>query len=504
MISMTRNQVRRLRTVFRRSVLGINHRSILAPLVLRAEGHQLRAQHRYSDLAVEFVEQGNYRPMINIAVPLDSLADFEGRNDSPVVLEAVAPDRTVVRWEDRGIPQSREYHIVTAADEAGTLPDLPTNWASNSFQLLNALTEATATGDPDSRRYALDCLELRGTAGQIVATDGRQGLIQSGFRFPWDGNLLIRGSPLFANRTLPRDQPIQVGKTDTHVVFRIADWTIWCAIPKDVRFPEVERVIPEPTQVTSRLQLDPEDARFLDSALARLPGADERNSPVTVDLNGVVAIRATTADQPDQVTELVLSRSAYRGEPIRIMMNRDLLDRALRLGFTELGFSGVESPLVCRDQGKTYIVQPPTGGSPIEPGASVTRIESSTAAGGEKRTQPRSETLRTTVNETVRRNGHQPAMLAETNGRQSGKPVETNGHMPTRPAVTSGTSGDDQPGISLAALIKEAEELHAALGDVKSRTARLIAGLRRQRKQSRLLSDTLKSLRQLKLVEAVG
>ena len=63
--------------------------------------------------------------------------------------------------------------------------------------------------------------------------------------------------------------------------------------------------------------------------------------------------------------------------------------------------------------------------------------------------------------------------------------------------------GPDQP-TSLAALIQEAESLHAALADARCRTARLIAGLRRQRKQNRLLNETLKSLRQLRLVEAAG
>jgi hypothetical protein len=63
--------------------------------------------------------------------------------------------------------------------------------------------------------------------------------------------------------------------------------------------------------------------------------------------------------------------------------------------------------------------------------------------------------------------------------------------------------GPDQP-TSLAELIQEAEALHAALADARSRTARLVAGLRRQRKQSRLVNETLKSLRQLKLVEAAG
>ena len=62
MITLTRSQVRRLRVAFRRSTLGIAHRGIVSELVLRAEGGQLRAQHRYCDLAVECVETGDHRP----------------------------------------------------------------------------------------------------------------------------------------------------------------------------------------------------------------------------------------------------------------------------------------------------------------------------------------------------------------------------------------------------------------------------------------------------------
>ncbi|MGO9597325.1 MAG: hypothetical protein ACLP7Q_04825 [Isosphaeraceae bacterium] len=52
-------------------------------------------------------------------------------------------------------------------------------------------------------------------------------------------------------------------------------------------------------------------------------------------------------------------------------------------------------------------------------------------------------------------------------------------------------------------MIQDAESLHATLTEARSSLARLIAGLRRHRKQSRLLTETLKSLRQLKLTEAV-
>ena len=53
-------------------------------------------------------------------------------------------------------------------------------------------------------------------------------------------------------------------------------------------------------------------------------------------------------------------------------------------------------------------------------------------------------------------------------------------------------------------MIQEAESLHAALAAARSRTARLIAGLRRQRQQSRLVQETLRSLGELKLQDVVA
>ena len=244
MITLTRSQVRRLRVAFRRAALGIAHRGIVSELVLRAEGGQLRAQHRYCDLAVECVETGDHRPAATIAIPLDALADFEGPADTPVVIEAVAPDRTVVRWEDRGIPQSREYSLITPVDRLEPMPASPATWASNPAGLLDALAEAAETSTPDSTRYALECIQLQGHRGQVVATDGRQLLVRSGYSLPWTEDLLIKARPIFACRALPRDRPVEVGRTDTHVFVRVGPWTISCAIQTDLRFPAVDRVIP--------------------------------------------------------------------------------------------------------------------------------------------------------------------------------------------------------------------------------------------------------------------
>jgi hypothetical protein len=88
-------------------VLGITQRGAIPPLVLRSEGLHLRAQYRYHDLAVEFTQPGNFSQVDSIALPLDALAEVEGRDDGPVVFDAVEFDKTTFRWLDRGVPRTK-------------------------------------------------------------------------------------------------------------------------------------------------------------------------------------------------------------------------------------------------------------------------------------------------------------------------------------------------------------------------------------------------------------
>ena len=80
-------------------------------------------------------------------------------------------------------------------------------------------------------------------------------------------------------------------------------------------------------------------------------------------------------------------------------------------------------------------------------------------------------------------------------------PTPNNGHESEVPANDNGHLASDNNGSSLASLIQDAESLHATLTDARTSVARLIAGLRSHRKQSLLVNETLKSLRQLKLTE---
>jgi hypothetical protein len=198
---------------------------------------------------------------------------------------------------------------------------------------------------------------------------------------------------------------------------------------------------------------------------------------VTVDCNGQLAIRARAAEG-GQSTELVLARSSYSGEPVCLSTNRGFLDRAVRLGFSEIHVSSPEAPVVCRDARRTYAWQPLSKDSALGPADVAVRIESTTAGSVVESAQ--AEKVSVPVKKPTHKATRETPVAVETD-----KSETTNGAVPS----------------NISSLIDESVALHVALGEARTRTQRLIVGLRRHRRQSKLVSTTLASLRQLQLQE---
>jgi hypothetical protein len=463
MITLTRRQARCLRGVLRRSSLGLPRSGPIAPLVLRADGRQLRAQYRYAGLAVEHTSPCARADSGALAIPLETLAEFEGRDEAPVVLEPSGPGRVAARWSDRGLPAAREYDD-TDPDTLAAMPEPPGPWHEASPGLLDALAAACSVAGEDSPRYSLSCLQLRGDRGELAATDGRQLLVQAGLAFPWGGDRLVARCPALARPELPRDDGVDIGLAGDFVALRAGPWTLWLAVRAGARFPDVDRAVPAPGSAATRLRLHPADARFLADALDRLPGGEgEGDGAVTLDLGDRAVVRARGESGP--ATELVLARSSCAGPPARVPTGRSYLARAARLGFVELEVTGPESPLCGRDGRRTYAWQPLGEADAVGPADDAVRV-ASTSAGPPA-----------------------PARIATAmTSRTAGAPA------PPRPATPGG----------MAALIEEAAALHAALGDARSRVARLVAALRAERRRSRLLAGALDQIRQLKLQDVAG
>jgi hypothetical protein len=474
MITITRQLARQLRSVFRRAGLDKHSGPSKDWLAFRAGPDGLRIQALSDEIAIEHHQPGELESA-EFLVPRGVLATVEGTSEEVVQLEHEATGKVVVTWTDAGIPQIREYALSESAGIDVKTPGSPQTVVANPAQLREALCDATAIADPSSGRYALGCLQLRGQQGRIVATDGRQILAQGGFEFPWHEDLLVPASKIFrSGKELSDEQSIEVGLIDNWVSFRFGAWTVWLAVNQHGRFPRVDDLIGDRTKAASRVELSDLDAQFLTQAIWRLPDADSANGAVTVDLDGQVLVRAKQAGSP-RATELVLSSSTLHGEHIALNTNRSYLAKALELGFREICVFNPCSPALCDDGRRQYrwgLLEPD---SIVRPAENSIRVDSSTQLPSVSVERPSRARQRLTL----------AAISARSNGAGRKRRHEPHSAKP----IASGNTSIEQAIVLKTAL---RESLIAANG--------LIRMLKRERRQSRLLTSTLASLKQLQRV----
>ena len=478
MITITRRLAMHLRAVFRRA-LNLSSRGFGPALFFETGPGGIRVRTRFGAVAVEYHAAGEL-PEEQMWLPFEFLSDVEARKDDPVQLEVQGDGHVVAGWRDGNVPQMVQYDLVKSSD-TDDFPGVPEKLTENPPRLLTALHDAMLTADPAPIRFATDHIQIRGKSGAVVATDGRQMLIQDGFEFPWEDPILIIRTKCFGTKELPQDEPVAIGRTDDWVAVRVGPWTIWLKIEKERRFPEVDHHVPRPENSAATFHMTQVDAEFLAQNLPKLPSDEEYNFPITLDVNGSVAIRAKASDQP-RPTELVLANSAASGEPIRINMNRQFLARAVKLGFNEVHLYTPKVPAMCRDDRRRYVWALLNPESAIPPADDVIRITS--AAAGQDTP---------TTNRKPRR--REPTMpRSTTNGNGQGKATGR-----TSAQAATNDKPDDQ---GFDVLIEQAEAVKTSLRDSLSKTSELISALKRHRKQSRAVQTALVSLRRLQAVDA--
>jgi hypothetical protein len=463
-ITIPRTLARLFRTVLRQSVMASGMRGQW-PLVLCQTGEtgfQLHAQG--GDIAVAY-RDGDPRPADAIAFSAEVLERFEGRTNELVNLEQVETGKALARWNDVGVPCSVEFETVTP-DSVSPFPKLPERWTPMPEELLPTLNAANRTAARESARFALARLQLRGRTGQVVATDGKQLLVQAGFRFPWEDDLLVPRLPAFGQRELQNETSIEVGRTEDHVAFRLGNWILMVGIDKTSRYPNVQQVVPRASTIKTRLRLEAEDAKLLASALSRLPGVDDENRPVTLDLSKQIIVRAAE-DGKNSIAEVPLTHSIVEGTPSRLCLDRTYVGRALQLGFTEFQIATPDHPILCRDKHRLYLFMPLDAKGALPPVGETSRIlATSVAPSKPDPSQERSVSVM--------------------------PPPSTNGH-------TANDQPERVPGI--VELITEAEALRSLLHDAASRVSRLVLALKQQQKRSRAVHAAMASLRQLQQLE---
>jgi len=388
-----------------------------------------------------------------VALPATLLADLDRADGDTVALEQTDPTRGRATWREAGAHRDVAFDTV----EPASLPEIAAgkDAVAMAAGFVPALAEAVKTTSRQVTRFALSRILLRGRTGQVIGTDGKQLLIQGGFPFPWSDDRLIPSVAAFAARELAKVGPIRLGQTDDRVTLEVGPWLFALRVEAAHRFPDVDAVIPKGGSPATTLRLDPGDVALLVKAVPNLAGHREDNAPVVLDLGRVVAVR--TRCETDGDAEVVLSRSRVDGVPIRALLDRRFLLRAVRLGFSTFTVPGPNRPFLCRDEARAFLFMPLEWTDPAV-----------IQAGGSNDNQP--------------------------------QPVRHEPEPERRPAVAASNGSQNQPrrdDDDPAGLLAEAEALRAALQDGLARASRLVAALRQQRKQTRALQAALASLRRL-------
>jgi hypothetical protein len=372
MLTIPRSVLQSFLTVCRRAGIRKVRRSAGPVITMLSNTGGYRLQVLTRDLAIEYAASIS-GPDIAVRLPLDALDTCAGRRDEPVTFDVEVDSRIELRWTDRGVPRRSECSQPPAVEES--FPTPPTSFVTNDAELWKALGDAVTCTDEESKRYALGCLQLCGGSGRIEATDGRQALVQSGFSFTWEENLLVPGNKLLGCADIKPSDTIEIGRTEDWVALRIRPWLIQLRIQKEARFPKIEQVIPNPELARSRLELSPGDAEFLKSRLSHLPCHDEAHRPITLDLNGRVLVRSRELSCAYPV-EVDLRSSQFEGDPLILNTDRRYVDRALELGFRKVLFHGPSTPALAVDDRRQYLWAVLDKGSAIPRHENPQKVES--------------------------------------------------------------------------------------------------------------------------------
>ena len=363
MITFSRRLARRVRAVFRRA-LRPSPREESPSVAIVATPRTLRFTARNSQIAVCYEEAGRFTPA-ELAVPLSFFDDCAGSRIDLVQLTPAESNTLIARWDDDGVEQLLvvEQRPLPAATD---FPSLPEQLTKNPPRLVAALRDAAETTDATSSRYALGCIQIRGKRGEIVATDGRQLLLQRGFEFPFDDDLLIGRHQVFQASELLAADHVAVGLHDGWFMLRAGNWTVQIKVETEGRFPRVDDIIPPIQRSVASCRISPADGLRLVRSLPLLPSDDEQDSPVTIDLNGHFAVRARSPRFATPV-EVTLTGHQPQGEPLRVAVNRRYLERVGKLGLGELHLFGRDAALHARDEQRSYIWMPLAASAIVPP-----------------------------------------------------------------------------------------------------------------------------------------
>lgn len=386
-----------------------------------------------------------------------------------LVMFNISKQGATVSWDTNGIPQQKPVDLTDGADE----PVLPARMETVSPGLLDALTAGTRCVDPDNKRYSLGSLCLRGATNQVVSTDGRQAFFQDGYEFPWKDDVLCPVSKIFGSKELGESaQSVRIGADENWIYFEVGNVSFRMK-PIEGKFPRLDTFHQNIGHFTW-FHPDPVEAAFVADRVANLPGAEEKESPIYLELGNGIAVRGHDS-KLNAAVEIRMPKSRYEGKAAKVAVNRRFLKNALESGMNRIGVDPDErTPLVCTGDGMMFVIMPLEGDEPKCENVTVL------APDGKSVTAPAPVMDEPDDNDVPERDVPQAPRSKRTKAPTVPKPGAE-----TVPQPIPETAAEQPKSISRLEAVAEAENLYVILKDASIRAKTLIRQLKGSRKLER-------------------
>jgi hypothetical protein len=389
-------------------------------------------------------------------LPPEFFKFIDTSNADTVTIELLAKERVRVR----AAGHDNEHIFPRTKASLPEWPMTPRRWSEPDEAILPALHEASRCSEREpGPRWATQRLQLHGSMGRLVGTDGKQLLIQEGFHWPFSESLLVPALPIYGANEW-RGSSARIGRTANHVVLSVGAWLLALAIDTAGKFPDAMAAIPKAMTATT-LTLAERDAVSLLTHLKQC--STDKELPITLDIRGErVAVRYQDAST-NKVTEIRLPSTRGTGPPVQVACLRSHWLHGLELGLRQITLHGANKPILFHAHHRQYLVV----------------------------------TLDTSAVVAVSR----PATIAEPNrmlepsalGRSLTKPLlEKPMPLPNSPPNSVGDAVPD--------LLAEAEAVRELLSEATQRITQLVQLLKAKRKADRAISQAVRSLQAIPLL----
>jgi hypothetical protein len=417
------------------------------------------------------LKEHNEGPANTILVPLDRLQKAMKQSNGKVELSMNTKDEVTIRTFWRDTPMEEKVHVPYNDDWPKQVVvdaepvQLPENFRATFKEAMECASEDTSR--PVINSVYLDVEDKKGH--YVVGTNGRHLFSANSFTFGFKQSVVIPTRKFLewngwwdeGEATLAIKPPAKKDEFPW-LQFKVNQWTFTTRGCVE-EYPKWKNVVPaEECRPTVTIPADAV-ASVLE-VLARLPGAEDTNKGVTLNVSkNTLVLSGRSKDQPQPVSVPIVD-AQIKGLPSTVTLNREYMIRALKFGLLDINIVDELRPVVFQARGRKMVVMP------LRPDAGTTAPKPPAP--------PQPPTTSTATN--------QPA--EQPNEERKEMPKQTTNTNTT----TTTTEQQDSP---LKLLIQQIENIKTSLKNVVTDLNTALDVVKKAEKEKRLADKEVEAIR---------